>query len=76
MLAGSVVDALAAGIALVPEDRQKDGLVPDLSIRENISLSSLGSFARSGWVRRGAEMAKVREVAGRCALRHTIWNFL
>lgn len=39
--ARSVVDALAAGIALVPEDRQRDGLVPDLSIRENISLSSL-----------------------------------
>jgi erythritol transport system ATP-binding protein len=61
--ARSVADALAAGIALVPEDRQMDGLVPDLSIRENISLSSLGSFARCGWIRRNAEVARVREVA-------------
>ncbi|MGA1982447.1 MAG: sugar ABC transporter ATP-binding protein [Acidobacteriaceae bacterium] len=60
----SVVSALAAGIALVPEDRQRDGLVPELSIRENISLSALGSFARAGWVRRSAEAAGVREVAG------------
>jgi erythritol transport system ATP-binding protein len=61
--ARSVADALAAGIALVPEDRQRDGLVPDLSIRENISLSSLGSFARGGWIRRNAEVARVQEVA-------------
>lgn len=59
----SVVDALAAGIALVPEDRQRDGIVPELSIRENISLSSLGSFARGGWNRRSAEVASVLEVA-------------
>jgi len=59
----SVADALAAGITLVPEDRQRDGLVPELSIRENISLSSLETFARGGWVRRNAEAARVREVA-------------
>jgi len=59
----SVADALAAGIALVPEDRQRDGLVPDLSIRENISLASLGAFARGGWIRRDAEAAGVREIA-------------
>jgi erythritol transport system ATP-binding protein len=60
----SVGDALAAGIALVPEDRQRDGLVPELSISGNISLSSVGSFARCGWVRRSAEAARVQEVAG------------
>jgi erythritol transport system ATP-binding protein len=36
----SVSDAIKAGIALVPEDRQRDGLVPDLSIRENIALAA------------------------------------
>jgi erythritol transport system ATP-binding protein len=59
----SVADALAAGIALVPEDRQRDGIVPELSIRENISLSSLGSFARGGWTHRSAEVERVQEVA-------------
>jgi erythritol transport system ATP-binding protein len=59
----SVATATAAGIALVPEDRQRDGLVPDLSIRENISLGCLPSFARSGWLRRREEVARVREIA-------------
>jgi len=59
----SVADAISAGIALVPEDRQRDGLVPELSIRENISLASLPDFARRGWLRRRAEAARVREIA-------------
>ncbi len=59
----TVADAIAAGITLVPEDRQRDGLVPELSIRENISLASLGDFARRGWLRRRAEAARVREIA-------------
>jgi erythritol transport system ATP-binding protein len=59
----SVADAIASGIALVPEDRQRDGLVPELSIRENISLASLWNFARGGWLRRKAETARAREIA-------------
>ena len=35
---GSVSDAIRSGIVLVPEDRQRDGLIPDLSVRENIAL--------------------------------------
>jgi erythritol transport system ATP-binding protein len=34
----SVREAMNAGIHLVPEDRQRDGLVPELSIRENMAL--------------------------------------
>lgn len=34
----SVRKAIKAGIHLVPEDRQRDGLVPELSIRENMAL--------------------------------------
>jgi erythritol transport system ATP-binding protein len=36
----SVADALNAGIVLVPEDRQRDGLIPELSIRENVALAA------------------------------------
>lgn len=35
------LDAINAGIVLVPEDRKKDGLCTGLSIRENISLPNL-----------------------------------
>jgi erythritol transport system ATP-binding protein len=35
-----VRSAIRAGIALLPEDRQRDGLFPDLSIRENVILTA------------------------------------
>jgi ribose transport system ATP-binding protein len=41
-------EALKAGIALVPEDRKKDGLVLDLSVKSNISLTSLNDLHRFG----------------------------
>lgn len=37
----SVQDALQSGIALAPGDRQRDGLVPELTVRENIALATL-----------------------------------
>jgi erythritol transport system ATP-binding protein len=37
---GSVADAVRAGILLVPEDRQRDGIIPDLSILENITIGA------------------------------------
>ncbi|VEB87867.1 xylose transporter ATP-binding subunit [Citrobacter koseri] len=38
--------ALDQGVALVPEDRKKEGAVLGLSIRDNLSLSSLSSLLR------------------------------
>jgi ribose transport system ATP-binding protein len=37
----SASDAIQGGIALVPEDRKKDGLVLELDVRTNISLTNL-----------------------------------
>jgi erythritol transport system ATP-binding protein len=56
----SVEKAVRAGIVLVPEDRQRDGLIPELSIRENITLAaSTGLF-----LSRKEETTAVRELAG------------
>jgi ABC-type sugar transport system ATPase subunit len=46
----SVRDAVAAGIALVPEERKTDGLVMPLPVRANTTLASLGSVASGGWL--------------------------
>ena len=59
----NVATTIRAGITLAPEDRQKDGLVPDLSIRENISLASLTEFSRHGFLARGDEAARAKESA-------------
>ena len=36
----NIPDAVKAGILLVPEDRQRDGIISDLSIRENITIGA------------------------------------
>lgn len=40
--------AIAAGLALVPEDRKAQGVVLSMSIRENTSMARLGQDARAG----------------------------
>jgi len=41
-----VAGRIARGIALVPEDRKRDGLIQIMAIRENLTLSSLAQFTR------------------------------
>ena len=45
---GSVREAVARGVALVPEDRQHQGLVLPLSVGQNLLLSVLGRLSRGG----------------------------
>jgi len=45
----SPIDAVTAGIGLVPEDRGNQGLVLSLSLLENIVLPTLDHYARAGW---------------------------
>jgi len=42
-------------MALVPEDRKKDGLVLGLDVKTNISLSSLGQMHKGGLLNHKAE---------------------
>jgi monosaccharide-transporting ATPase len=47
---GSVPRALRAGIALLSEDRKAEGIIPDLSVRDNIALAVLPRLSRGGIV--------------------------
>jgi erythritol transport system ATP-binding protein len=38
----SIADRIARGLGLVPEDRQRDGLVQTMSVGANLSLASIG----------------------------------
>ena len=55
-------DGRAAGICLVSDERKKEGILPNLTLRENIALPSLGQ-RRAGrlFVDRGAERTAVAE---------------
>ncbi|SEC16754.1 ribose transport system ATP-binding protein [Streptomyces sp. 2231.1] len=48
--AGSTPAAIRAGISLLPEDRKTEGIVPGLSVRENIALAALPGLSRFGLV--------------------------
>ncbi|HEX3541120.1 MAG TPA: sugar ABC transporter ATP-binding protein [Acidimicrobiales bacterium] len=48
-------EAMAAGMALVPEDRRQQGLVMDMSIDHNVALASLTRLRRHGLIRRARE---------------------
>ncbi len=41
-------DAIAAGMALVPEDRKEQGLILEMTVRQNIGLPSLRRHCRAG----------------------------
>ncbi len=47
---GSVPAAIEAGVVLLPEDRKAEGIVPTLSVRDNIALAALPRLSRAGIV--------------------------
>ncbi len=41
-----IAERIGCGLALVPEDRQRDGLVQTMSVGQNLSLASIGAFVK------------------------------
>jgi rhamnose transport system ATP-binding protein len=56
---GSPADAIANGIAYVPEDRRRHGVVLEMPVSENVTLAALGNLSRFGALdfRRERELA-------------------
>ena len=52
---GSPASAIRAGIAFLPEDRKSEGIIPDLSVRENIVAAVMPRLARAGLVSEKAQ---------------------
>jgi ribose transport system ATP-binding protein len=65
----SPADALRHGLALVPRDRRRDGLVLDMTAAENGSLATLDRVASHGLVRRGLMQRRAAEMAKRLDVR-------
>ncbi len=61
--------AARLGIAMLPESRKEQGLVMIRSVRENVTLPMLPSFAAGGVVSRRRERSKTRELARDLAIR-------
>jgi erythritol transport system ATP-binding protein len=59
LAADGIADRIARGLTLVPEDRQRDGLVQSMSVGQNMTLASLRRFVRGLWVSRDDEREAV-----------------
>jgi len=70
-LPASPREAVRRGIGLIPENRQDEGLFPDMSVRSNISIASLSRLVVAPFVRVlvfTRERSSVRSVADRTGI--------
>lgn len=65
----SPIQAIRAGIALVPEDRKHQGLVLDMTVRDNMSLVTLGRDSHAGFVDTQAERRLASEMIPALAIK-------
>jgi ABC-type sugar transport system ATPase subunit len=64
----SPTESVARGLALIPEDRRKQGLVLTQLVRANVSLPHLSSISRFGIVGERVEKARTRELIDHLAV--------
>ena len=62
-------DAMAAGIALIPEDRRGHAVVPMMSVEQNFGLASQKRFARFGALRGARRRAEARRYVSDLQIR-------
>ena len=69
-LAGkSIATRIRHGLVLAPEDRQREGLVQTMSVRENLTLASLRRFAKFLSIRGAPERAETRGMIQRLTIK-------
>ncbi len=62
-------DSMRTGVAYLPEDRQKQGLVLSWSIGRNISLPALKSVSKRGWIREREEITRSHKLSERLTVK-------
>jgi rhamnose transport system ATP-binding protein len=67
-------EAIAAGLAYVPEDRQVQGTVLPFGVRENTTLASLAAHVRHGLMSRRSELDVTRKLGRALQVRASSWE--
>ena len=62
-------DAIKCGIALVPEDRKKDGLILGMDVRSNISLTMLDEIEEGGVLNNNKESSLAKKYIGELKIK-------
>src|SRR5450830_1826671 len=61
--------SIRLGLCMVPEDRKQHGIVPDLSVGQNITLTVLQNFSRHTRIDAESELKTVQDEIGRMQLK-------
>jgi ribose transport system ATP-binding protein len=62
-------DAIRCGIGLLTEDRNKYGLIMQMCVRENVSLSNLRDVLKGGFINRKKENAAANEFSSKLRIK-------
>jgi ribose transport system ATP-binding protein len=62
-------EAKHRGIGFITEDRQGQGIVPPLSVAENLALSSLGRYTSAGFVNRKEQRSRAQKMIEELTIR-------
>ena len=62
-------DAIAAGVGFCTEDRKNEGIVPDLSVRENLTLALLPHLTRAGVIDTAEQTRIVEDFVTRLGIK-------
>jgi ribose transport system ATP-binding protein len=62
-------DAISAGLAFLSEDRKAEGIIPELSVRENLTLAALPALSSAGVVSRAKQDEIVNQYMKRLGIK-------
>jgi ribose transport system ATP-binding protein len=62
-------DAISAGLAFLSEDRKAEGIIPELSVRENLTLAALPALSSAGIVSRAKQDEIVNQYMKRLGIK-------
>lgn len=66
---GHVGNAIDSGLAFLTEDRKAEGIIPELSVRENLTLAALPTLSKFGIVSRSEQEAVVERFMKRLGIK-------
>ncbi len=61
--------AIHAGMGFVSEDRKVDGIVPEMSVADNLTLSALPLLSRFGFISRRRQLEQVAKYVGQLRIK-------
>jgi ABC-type sugar transport system ATPase subunit len=67
--AGSTSVSAKLGLGLLTEDRKEEGLVPQMSVTQNMTLPSVRDFASGGFIRRKDEEGRAQEFVEKFSIK-------